>query len=210
MNQEIKDPRGWSRQERKAHLAEIGLPLIDEDEWKPSWSILYGDSHEPTEFSLYKGVLIEWTSTLDDRITEVIDMMTEDELVDLVVAYAHKGDCGFTWMYGQASARWNEGEEVNIPSGDLWTIRESSALLSSPPPFTEQKKAHPDQYAEYLKSDHWQHMRELALRHYGTNCVLCGNTPVDVHHRTYARKGREWLEDLIVLCRNCHKKFHRN
>lgn len=66
-----------------------------------------------------------------------------------------------------------------------------------------------DGYDAYLKSQHWQHMRELAREHYGNSCCLCGAMDdLDVHHRTYERKGRERLSDLILLCRGCHQRFH--
>ena len=60
----------------------------------------------------------------------------------------------------------------------------------------------------YLKTSHWQTMRRLALEHYGSTCVLCNQTPVQVHHRTYDRRGRERLDDLIVLCDKCHREHH--
>lgn len=64
-------------------------------------------------------------------------------------------------------------------------------------------------YHEYLKSAHWQHMREIAHEHYGGACCLCGSTDgIDVHHRTYERKGKERLSDVTLLCRDCHRKFH--
>lgn len=33
---------------------------------------------------------------------------------------------------------------------------------------------------------------------------------LNVHHNSYAHHGQEHkhLEDLVVLCNNCHKKFH--
>ena len=33
---------------------------------------------------------------------------------------------------------------------------------------------------------------------------------VDVHHKTYEHHGQEhrYLGDLVLLCRNCHSKFH--
>lgn len=31
---------------------------------------------------------------------------------------------------------------------------------------------------------------------------------LQVHHKTYARLGKERLEDLQVLCFNCHKLIH--
>ena len=65
-------------------------------------------------------------------------------------------------------------------------------------------------YKEYLKSDHWKKIRERALRASRYKCQLCNkaNTILDVHHRTYERRGREFRKDVIVLCRSCHVKFH--
>ncbi len=65
-------------------------------------------------------------------------------------------------------------------------------------------------YEEYLKTDHWQTLRSQALSHAGYRCQVC-NFPdrLHVHHRTYARRGCERLEDLTVLCDGCHKLFHQ-
>ena len=73
--------------------------------------------------------------------------------------------------------------------------------------------AHPppsDDYATYLASDHWQTLRRAAIDYYGDACVLCATTGdgVEVHHRNYARRGKERLRDLIVLCGRCHAKHH--
>ena len=65
-------------------------------------------------------------------------------------------------------------------------------------------------YSEYLKSPHWQRIRQSALKRAGGRCQLCNaqNRPLDTHHRTYERRGCEEPEDVIVLCRDCHAKFH--
>lgn len=64
-------------------------------------------------------------------------------------------------------------------------------------------------YSMYLKTPHWQEMRLGALRRARNRCELCNNTRwLDVHHKTYERRGHELESDLIVLCRNCHEKFH--
>ena len=36
-----------------------------------------------------------------------------------------------------------------------------------------------------------------------------GDAVLNVHHKTYCRRGREEPGDLIVLCRNCHTGFHK-
>lgn len=69
-------------------------------------------------------------------------------------------------------------------------------------------------YVDYLKSQHWLDLRR---RFYASKLVkrsesgrpLCSaclaeNKPLDLHHKTYKRKGHERLMDLILLCHDCH------
>lgn len=65
------------------------------------------------------------------------------------------------------------------------------------------------EYQEYLNSPHWKEIRLKALRRAGNRCQLCSSTNnLNVHHNTYKNKGHEDLNDLVVLCRKCHSKFH--
>lgn len=64
-------------------------------------------------------------------------------------------------------------------------------------------------YEEYLKCDHWQTMRRLALEAAENRCILCDSPDnLAVHHRTYLRRGYEKLSDLVVLCGECHERVH--
>lgn len=64
-------------------------------------------------------------------------------------------------------------------------------------------------YKEYLQTEHWLEFREARIRGVGYRCQLCnGGGILDVHHRTYERRGCEQWNDVTVLCRNCHGKFH--
>ena len=64
--------------------------------------------------------------------------------------------------------------------------------------------------AEYLRTAHWQRVRALALESAGQQCELCSSTDaLEVHHRTYARLGFEWSNDVIALCHECHRDHHR-
>lgn len=64
-------------------------------------------------------------------------------------------------------------------------------------------------YAKYLQTEHWQQIRKAALKRAKYRCQTCNSTSVlDVHHRTYERRGEEIAADVIVLCRDCHSKFH--
>lgn len=66
-------------------------------------------------------------------------------------------------------------------------------------------------YREYLWSPEWQAKKRDALERAGWRCQLC-NSPedLDVHHRTYERIFNEPPQDLTVLCRLCHNRFHGN
>lgn len=65
-------------------------------------------------------------------------------------------------------------------------------------------------YAEYLATPEWQDRRRASLALADGKCQLCGKSDggVDVHHRTYDRRGCELPSDLTVLCRGCHEKHH--
>ncbi len=60
-------------------------------------------------------------------------------------------------------------------------------------------------YHRYLRSRGWLKRRGEAVARAHGHCERCGsNVRLEVHHRTYARVGRERPEDLEVLCRRCH------
>ena len=65
-------------------------------------------------------------------------------------------------------------------------------------------------YPDYLLTREWRRRRSAALRRAGFRCQVCNAAgPIlDVHHRTYERRGAEDAGDLIVLCRLCHEKYH--
>lgn len=95
--------------------------------------------------------------------------------------------------------------------------------------FLEKKwRANPERYAlkgdrnwyynVYLQSTHWRNLRAEKIREVGYRCEGCQTAydvwepgqSLDVHHKTYERLGFELLEDLEVLCRECHLTRHRD
>src|SRR5687767_10783881 len=62
-------------------------------------------------------------------------------------------------------------------------------------------------YTLYLRSPAWQAKRKLVLARSGGRCERCGCVAkwLDVHHLSYTHLGDEPLEDLMALCRPCHK-----
>ncbi|MFA5014813.1 MAG: HNH endonuclease signature motif containing protein [Actinomycetota bacterium] len=65
-------------------------------------------------------------------------------------------------------------------------------------------------YEEYLKSDIWKTNRDRFLNTIENKCcVVCLSTiKINVHHRTYKNLGDEKINDLVILCQSCHRKFH--
>lgn len=67
-------------------------------------------------------------------------------------------------------------------------------------------------YTYFLNTRYWKTVRNKVIELSGGKCSICGNTRfLNVHHKTYKNHGSEifHLEDLVVLCRNCHEKLHQ-
>jgi 5-methylcytosine-specific restriction endonuclease McrA len=65
-------------------------------------------------------------------------------------------------------------------------------------------------FAEYRVQPEWQVRRVQALTRARYRCQMGASheAPLDVHHNCYQNYGDERPEDLVVLCRACHQKFH--
>jgi 5-methylcytosine-specific restriction endonuclease McrA len=65
-------------------------------------------------------------------------------------------------------------------------------------------------FAEYRTQPEWQVRRGQALTRARYRCQMCSShdATLDVHHNCYHNYGDERPEDLVVLCRSCHQKFH--
>lgn len=82
-------------------------------------------------------------------------------------------------------------------------------LLNEVSAIEERKKLPTMPYREYLKTDHWIKTRQQARDYFKGKCCLCGKTKkLHVHHKSYENRGNETMDDLILLCSDCHAKFH--
>jgi hypothetical protein len=64
-------------------------------------------------------------------------------------------------------------------------------------------------YDAYLRTPHWRKVRTEALRQADNRCILCNSgRELEVHHRTYTRRGCEIQADVNVLCATCHARHH--
>ena len=66
-------------------------------------------------------------------------------------------------------------------------------------------------YDEQLKDKCWKAFRKFVFAVRGSKCEICGATKrLQVHHLHYS-KILAWeysVRDVIVVCRDCHKKIH--
>jgi hypothetical protein len=67
-------------------------------------------------------------------------------------------------------------------------------------------------YKKYLKTDHWQQMREKVGERAGWVCEVYGcrnyGKGLNIHHLNYARVGHEKMSDLVCVCQFHHKRIH--
>jgi 5-methylcytosine-specific restriction endonuclease McrA len=63
-----------------------------------------------------------------------------------------------------------------------------------------------NRYLKHLHSARWRNMRRDFMRLRGPKCERCGICygRLCLHHKTYARLGRELIADLELLCCDCH------
>lgn len=68
-----------------------------------------------------------------------------------------------------------------------------------------------EEYAAYLASPQWEHLRAMVWSRERGRCQGCGFAICGeghVHHTTYDRVGAELLCDLLLLCPGCHRRIH--
>ncbi|HSX26369.1 MAG TPA: hypothetical protein VLE89_05110, partial [Chlamydiales bacterium] len=66
-------------------------------------------------------------------------------------------------------------------------------------------------YQDFLATPYWKTIAAHTRYKAGYRCQLCNSGAyLTTHHRNYDIHGREHahMNELIVLCNNCHQKFH--
>ncbi len=73
-----------------------------------------------------------------------------------------------------------------------------------------EKKKFNEFYERFLKLPRWKKFRNKAFNYYGRKCFICGvKKYLLVHHINYKRLSIEKLEDVLILCVNCHNHIHK-
>jgi 5-methylcytosine-specific restriction endonuclease McrA len=100
-----------------------------------------------------------------------------------------------------------------IAAGFRASEEEVGYVMEHPPvkpePHDEIERLQALPYGVYLKTRHWLQVRDEALARADHRCALDNSTELlQVHHRTYDRRGCERPADVIVLCDPCHTRHH--
>ena len=62
---------------------------------------------------------------------------------------------------------------------------------------------------DYMKTEQWKQFKLERLRIAQNKCESCGSTHnLHLHHITYERLTQELIEDVAVLCNECHNYIH--
>lgn len=68
------------------------------------------------------------------------------------------------------------------------------------------------EYFIYINSNKWKHKKVEVFGLKGRKCQRCSSDEkIHVHHACYDRFGgdEDILNDLFILCENCHNIYHR-
>lgn len=107
--------------------------------------------------------------------------------------------------YLNPQCSWKE----DIPQKEWFGRLESSLFNTDEDKIAEHIKSL--NYRDFLNTPYWKAVSAEKRRKAKYRCELCNNTGLlNVHHKTYEHHGyeKDYLNDLIVLCEDCHKKFH--
>lgn len=65
-------------------------------------------------------------------------------------------------------------------------------------------------YEAYLETPQWRRLRLLVIARDGGHCAICKCSDLlHVHHLHYRTFGNETGEELVTLCKPCHRDEHR-
>lgn len=89
------------------------------------------------------------------------------------------------------------------------TGRDTPVRVNTHIPYNKRMANRKAAYDSYMASAEWRERREEYYRSRDKVCAACGGrNQIHLHHRTYVRMGKEWDQDLLPLCENCHKQVH--
>lgn len=125
------------------------------------------------------------------------------------------------WILNKAIS--GEFKDWPIRTDKMKCIREQKHLQTTKRRLLKNKKARKrssiinreerlKKYHSYLLTPKWRTISQTVIKRDGNKCTKCGSTKIlHAHHKTYKNIFNELnhLEDLITLCKECHKVIHK-
>lgn len=74
------------------------------------------------------------------------------------------------------------------------------------------KKYNKKKYLEYLNSNEWKKIRRQKAKEQNYKCEICGvevKKGFNIHHKSYEHLGKERMNELLFVCKDCHKVVHK-
>ena len=146
---------------------------------------------------------------VEDKILEKQKAEEQAELKAKRQEIIEKNTNSFILNYLDPNRQWNEGVNLKTKVKDIIYLD----YLINDDIISEYIRCQL-RYEDFLNTPYWNAISQYAKSRAKFKCQLCNCTEnLNTHHRTYERHGREHLpqvikEDLIVLCQDCHSKFH--
>ncbi len=122
----------------------------------------------------------------------------DKDLREFAIYLLSKKGFPFTWLQVGFNITEEQYQEI-LAKGKRDEYQQRLEQLSTMP------------YLDYLRTPEWQERRKRILQRDSYHCQVCFSTEhLNVHHRTYERRGNENDGDLTTLCQGCHQVFHEN
>ena len=131
----------------------------------------------------------------------------------------------FIYVAWKVSSRKRKGRLLKIddkPSNkkkDLSNpVTEKLDINSIPFDIEDKFKSNKEKYYDDLNDERWKRKREKILKIHSYRCTCGSRENLQIHHKYYNRYpdgswARAWDypdNALMVLCCDCHKKYHKN
>ncbi len=152
------------------------------------------------------------------QIQSVIDLLENDNYIRLKAE---------TKKYGLYLSRGKSGNAILAPKRFVASLYGIDYLTLIPYTAQQFKESHQLKnihvhkfvkipkslsYRSQLETKQWKDFRKLIFSQRGKRCEMCGaTTNIQIHHLQYITGRKAWEytpNDVMVLCRDCHKKIH--
>jgi len=152
--------------------------------------------------------LAQWENTLEQAVKAIPDNITANEIIQRVMKAIKLRDKPVDKIERIFQGLQAEYESKKHDPSDMFHLLH--ILVTNHLNALETHIKDLKYKDEFLQSIYWKIVRDYILWKYRYKCILCGGgKKLNVHHKNYNHHGLEhlYLDDLTVLCEDCHKQY---